>query len=140
MFSSYKVIWSLAVALPWLWSLLPWSWDSSLALAMVVVLALRSLDLLILFNHNHYIVTWVFKIAVKKLKKISFIMGFLDPCSWVFEENIVPENFRALTFWWNGAERPLFACFNSVTETLGQFCRKILVTSISHIFWLIYSF
>ena len=107
----------LAVALPWLWSWQPWSWYSVLALAMAVVSDLRSLDLLVLLCHNQYIVTWVFKIAVNKLKKISFIMGFLDSCTWVFEENIVPDNFRVLTFWWNGPEKPLFACLSSVTKT-----------------------
>ena len=39
-------------------------------------LGFRSLDLLVLLNHNHYIVTLVYKIAVKKLKKISFVIGF----------------------------------------------------------------
>ena len=58
----------------------------------------RSLDLLVLLNHNYYIVTFVCKIAVKKLKKISFVIDFLETCPRVFEENVIPDNFRALTF------------------------------------------
>ena len=40
-----------------------------LGLAMVVVLVLRSLDLLVITNHNYYIATLVYKWAVKNLKK-----------------------------------------------------------------------
>ena len=99
------------MALPWPLVIVPWSWDSTLALAMVVVLILGHKTSLVFINHNYYIVTLVYKIAVKKLKKISFIMGFQDLCSFVSVENIIPDNFRVLTFSWNGPERPLFACF-----------------------------
>lgn len=71
----------------------------------------RSLDLLVLLNHNYNIVTLIYKIAVKKLKKISLIMGFQDLCAWVSVENVIPDNFRVLNFSWNGPERSLFACF-----------------------------
>lgn len=40
-----------------------------LGLAMVVVLVLSSLDLLVIHNHNHFIVIWYLKRAVKNLKK-----------------------------------------------------------------------
>ena len=103
-------------------------------------LGLRSLDLLVLLNHNYNLVTLVYKWAVKNLKKISFIIGFRDTCSWVFEENVVSDNFRALTFWWIGPEVPRFACLRFWQKAFRQICRKVLVTSNSHIFWLVYLF
>ena len=111
-----------------------------LGLAMVVVLVLRSLDFLILLNHNYNLVTLVYKWAVKKLKKISFIIGFRDTCFFVFEENVVSDNFRALTFWWIGPEVPRFVCLRFWQKAFRQICRKVLVTSNSHIFWLVYLF
>ena len=81
MFSGLKSIKVLAVALPWLWSLATMILRLILGFSHGCGLGFRSLDHLVLLNHNYNLVTLVYKWAVKNLKKISFIIGFRDTYS-----------------------------------------------------------
>ena len=89
-------------------------------------LEFRSLDLLVILNHNQIIVIWVFwKGCWVYEEKSHSLSVFRARASLCLNENVVPDNFRVLTFWWIGTEGWLSKTQNAKQYGFGSFAGNL---------------